>query len=156
MTTQEKIKVFCYARHTGRNGAIVPMSQLDQWDSPEENPDWDIVAEGTEEEIVQHCRELLWAGYLGWTPAAEFDRRQLRAVLAMFHRPETPARMIDRNAWEIDGRIEFRGDEFEREEIEPEHSVETDNLTGWYPFSAVWRCGDTAEEYTYYVVGDSA
>jgi len=160
MATQEKIKVYCYAQHCpSRNGGIVPASEIEAWEgeNPEKCDDWDLVAEGTEEEIVIAVRANLGVVNKASPKHSNimFYRRQLRNALAMLHRPETPARMIDRNAWETDGRIECRGDEFEREEIEPEHRVETDDLTGWCPFTAIWRCGETPEEYTYYVVSSA-
>ena len=51
MTTQEKIKVYCYAQHcSSRNGGIVPVSEIEAWEG--ENPekveagehcdDWDL------------------------------------------------------------------------------------------------------------------
>lgn len=154
------LKFYCYAQHCpSRNGQIVPESEIRQWF--DEHPgkerngelcdDWNLIAEGTEEEIVTHCRDMIRAT-TGTDSNAAFSRRQYRNVLDALHRPETPARMLDRKVWESDSGIEMRGNELDREDLESEQPEKVADLSGWHPFTEVWRCGETEEEYTYYAV----
>lgn len=154
------LKFYCYAQHCpSRNGQIVPESEIRQWF--DENPgkeeagelcdDWNLIAEGSEQEIVDHCRDMI-RRETGADSNAAFSRRQYRNVLDALHRPETPARMIDRNAWEADSGVEFKGEEFDREDIESEQPEKVADLWGQAPLTEVWRCGETPEEYTYYAV----
>jgi len=153
-------KVYCYAQHcASRNGGIVGQNEIDVW--KEENPervangqhsdDWDLIAEGTEEEIVRDIREMLAENTAADSNAA-FRRRQCRNVLEMLRRPETPAKMINRNAWEAEGIVRALGEEIDREEIDSEQPERVGVLAGWAPFTEVWRCGEEPEEYTYYIV----
>ncbi len=95
------LKFYCYAQHCpSRNGQIVPESEIRQWfdeHSGEEESgglcdDWNLIAEGSEQEIVDHCRDMI-RGTTGNDSNAAFYRRQYRNVLQAFRRPETPARM---------------------------------------------------------------
>lgn len=140
------MKVYCYAQHTSHNGAIVTQTQLDQYDNPDENPDWDLIAEGTEEEIVRDMRERLVSDAALDSNAA-FRRRQCRNVLTMFRRPETPARLIDAAAYLERRIIIVVGDEIEREEIDSEQPKKVGSLTGWEPFTEVWEIDGETPEY---------
>lgn len=153
------MKVFCYGQQcSGRNGGVVPESEIQQWfdehpDAPEGEDycdDWDLVASGAEDEIVSQCREIIRTTTAADSNAA-FRRRQCRNVLEMFHRPETPARMIDAAKYLVDGQIVAIGEEFDREDLESEQPEKVGCLTGWCPFTEVWKIDDNGD-VTYYIV----
>lgn len=145
------MKIYCCAQNCrAGSGSTVSQTEIDRFfdehPEAEQSNDWDLVATGTEEQIVADVRRQLQQ-----VPSSEFNRRQWRAVLKLFRRPEIPARMIDGTVWESDGRIEPIGEEFDREDLESEEPLKVADLIGWSPFSEVWK----TESNTFYIVSNT-
>ena len=92
MNTQESIKIFCYAQHwSSRNGGIVPVREVENWfdENPEKEEeagefcdDWNLVAEGTREEIKADLESQIANLELAkFNSNVAFDLRQLRNAL---------------------------------------------------------------------------
>lgn len=156
------MKVFCYAQHcSSRNGEIVPVSVIEQWAG--ENPerwedgdycdDWNLICDGSEDEIVDYCRAAIDVGLSAkpYNSNHAFAVRQLRNVLGMFNRPDTPARMIDTQAYTDQSLIVFIGEEIEREDLESDSPDKVADLVEWYPYTKVWKITD-GEDETFYAV----
>ena len=140
------MKIYCYAQNCrAGSGSTVSQTEIDRFfdehPEAEKSDDWDLIATGTEEQIVADVRRML--AQTPFSAATAFNRRQWLAVLKLFRRPEIPARMIDGTVWESDGRIEPIGDEFDREDLESEQPEKVADLIGWSPFSEVWKIEET-------------
>lgn len=84
MKTEESIKIHCYAQHCpGRNGGIVPVSEIE--DRNGESDDWDLIAEGTRDEIKSALTKRVASLELGRRLNSNdlFAFRQLRNALSV-------------------------------------------------------------------------
>lgn len=91
MKKTDTIKIYCYAQHcSSRNGGIVPVREIETW--MDENPelvesgyfcdDWNLVAEGTREEIKADLEKQIATLEAGpFNSNIAFDLRQLRNAL---------------------------------------------------------------------------
>lgn len=94
MKTEETIKIYCYSQHcSSRTGGIVPAREIEAWEG--ENPemaeagyfcdDWDLVAEGTRDEIRAELASRISVMKLGRVRDSNdmFALRQLRIALSV-------------------------------------------------------------------------
>lgn len=91
MKTQETIQIYCYAQHcSSRNGGIVPVREIENWfgENPEAEErgdfcdDWDLVAEGTREEIKADLESRISKlKTKKYNSNIAFDLRQLRNAI---------------------------------------------------------------------------
>lgn len=84
MKTEESIKIYCYAQHCpSRNGGIVPVREIESQDG--ESNDWDLIAEGTRDEILAELTTRVAVMEAGRVRDSNdmFALRQLRNALAV-------------------------------------------------------------------------